>query len=664
MMLLVVAASFGVLSIAGCGRSAPGDSAGSQWDSNPDLDGDSFHAGADCDDGNDAVHPGAEEVCDGIDNDCDWTIDVGVDVTIWSDGDGDGFGAGAPSDSGCDVPTGWVLEDGDCDDKRRNVNPDAPEVCDPDNVDEDCDAVADDEDASAGNLGLFYVDADGDGFGVDDSTPVVGCELPPGHAPLRGDCDDTRADVSPATIEVCGDAVDDDCDGFSSCALDGNLSDLDADVTITGAASGELLGGPPPLPGGIAPAGDVDGDGLGDLVVSASYERGAFLFLGPLTTSTSESAVARITYADSKWGAASNEPLSIADQDGDGYDDLVFWSHSAPSYPWYSRSYVFLGPLEGVLAAEADADATIDGNDDDFLGLWSSAGDVNGDGVVDALLSAPLTGTSDEGAVHLFLGPMTNGAQTESDAHASFLAEKFVTILGTAVCADGDLDGDGTQDVLITGHRYDAGTGAAWVFLGPVSGERGVADADVEVRPGSAASSIGSQASASGDLDGDGTDDIALAAVSSHGRGEVFVLSGSTVTASSEIEVSSTNAHILPDPVAYPPGWYLGSQIETGRDIDGDGFDDLVVSDSSTTVGGTVWGFTGPVSGTLTVSADAAFVIGPTAAWSDYRFGNAVATLPDVTGDGFDDLAVSAPNFHTGEFGYPPGAVYVFAAGP
>ena len=149
-----------------------------------DADGDGDDAlavpgGTDCDDRDPAVSPGTPELCDGLDQDCDGLIDEDIVPMWYRDGDGDGYGA--PYESVCDAAAGYVLDATDCDDVHATIHPGALERCD--ETDDDCDGDLDADD-----------DADGQGR-------------------CSGDCDDAQPRSAPGNAELCGDGIDNDCDG-------------------------------------------------------------------------------------------------------------------------------------------------------------------------------------------------------------------------------------------------------------------------------------------------------------------------------------------------------------------------------------------------------------------------------------------------------------------
>jgi hypothetical protein len=210
-----------------------------------DLDEDSWAACEECDDNNADIFPGAEEICDGADNDCNSTIDDGAtDASAWyPDADGDGFGAGDPVFA-CAAPPDHVSNDEDCDDEDEDIHPDADEVCDPDDVDEDCDGAADDENAI--DISSWFPDFDGDGFGSDPA--LVSCDQPAGFVAIAGDCDDLDVAINPgATAPECAATdfncdgvivpVDEDGDGWSSCL------DCDDDAPATNPGAQEVCDG-------------------------------------------------------------------------------------------------------------------------------------------------------------------------------------------------------------------------------------------------------------------------------------------------------------------------------------------------------------------------------------------------------------------------------------
>ena len=177
-----------------------------------DADADGYAATEDCDDAASDVNPGATERCDGVDNDCDGQVDLGVMSRWYPDEDGDGFGAATGAVDACDAPAGFVASATDCDDGDAARNPDAAEVCDEFAVDENCDGLADDADPTAAGKVRWFVDADGDGFGTTDQSRVA-CAPPPGFGADTTDCDDADATVFPGAVDVAGDGIDADCDG-------------------------------------------------------------------------------------------------------------------------------------------------------------------------------------------------------------------------------------------------------------------------------------------------------------------------------------------------------------------------------------------------------------------------------------------------------------------
>src|SRR6185503_9937722 len=106
------------------------------------------------------VFPGADERCNGADDDCDGEIDDGLDETWFRDRDGDGFG-GDESVESCTAPVGYASQAGDCDDLQAAINPGAVEVCDVAGVDDDCDALVNEDDPGLEGGMLLYTDADG-----------------------------------------------------------------------------------------------------------------------------------------------------------------------------------------------------------------------------------------------------------------------------------------------------------------------------------------------------------------------------------------------------------------------------------------------------------------------------------------------------------------------
>ena len=158
----------------------------------------------DCDDTQASAHPGATEVCDGLDNNCNALTDEGLTSTFYTDVDGDGYGTGGGVQL-CSATQGFGTQPGDCDDTDKLVNPGLNESCD--GKDNNCNAQTDEGLPSQ----LYYADADKDGCGAGVGQTQCG---PSAGFPvtLNGDCADGDAAIHPGATEACN-LKDDNCDG-------------------------------------------------------------------------------------------------------------------------------------------------------------------------------------------------------------------------------------------------------------------------------------------------------------------------------------------------------------------------------------------------------------------------------------------------------------------
>ncbi len=169
---------------------------------------------SDCDDTNISVHPYGLEICNGLDDDCDALTDnddpsITGQSTWYADTDADGFGNISSSVLSCEIPSGYVADNSDCDDSNAFVNSSITEICN--SIDDDCDGLIDNNDPSITGQSTWYVDTDEDDFG-DAAVSLLSCDNPVGYVADNTDCDDSNAFVNSSITEICN-GIDDDCDG-------------------------------------------------------------------------------------------------------------------------------------------------------------------------------------------------------------------------------------------------------------------------------------------------------------------------------------------------------------------------------------------------------------------------------------------------------------------
>ena len=380
--------------------------------------------------------------------------------TFHVDADRDGYG-GADTIRACAPEPGVVDDASDCDDSDSTIRPGAPELCN--GRDDDCDGTGDPE-------LTWYVDADGDGYG-DLTAGVDACDEPEGFVAAGTDCDDGDPQIHPGATELCN-GYDDDCDGFDrACGFGGDYDLVDAPAILTSDAFN--LGS-----GWRVVAGDLTADGIDDLVVATVPNgfngTGAWIAAGPIEgTAALEDRAIRIVATSGELHDVGGS-ISIGDADGDGNTDVAL---SAVSNGVSDGGlFVVYGPVTAGRELPADADASFTGVDA-VRGAGSVMGDLDGDDVADAIVPDGRDGYSTwgffPGAVYVELGPLSGATDVESAADFEILSEvDGGGTLGEQMRAGDDIDGDGIGD-LIVGARGDGHvdymSGCVYVVYGPIT---------------------------------------------------------------------------------------------------------------------------------------------------------------------------------------------------
>ncbi|MFH1468368.1 MAG: MopE-related protein [Pseudomonadota bacterium] len=595
---------------------------------------------SDCDDYDAGIYPGRPEVCDGRDQDCDGRMDEGTTITAWPDADGDGYGANGMSVEVCSVVAGVVAADGDCDDGDATIHPGASEWCN--GVDDDCDGDVD--------VGLTWIDVypdlDGDGWG-ETAGLASDCLLRAGYSALGGDCDEANARIHPGATETHCDGIDQDCSGdVDACAW---LADH---VTFTGEDGGDYAGG------AVAGAGDVDGDGLDDLLIGApgwnalSSQGVAYLVRGSITPADALLSAADMRLiGDSSSEQAGAAVAGVGDVDGDGLHDLLIGApHDATVGSHGGQAYLVLGraTLADLSLGGASAVFTAPAAYQEAGASLAGAGDVDGDGLDDLLIGAPLADLprTNVGAAYLVLGTSHPPDLVLSAADATFSGSLTGESAGTAVAGIGDVDGDGLDDLLIGAPfaMYTlSGQGAAYLVLGtasPAGLSLAVADAIFTgERTGDAA---GGAVAGAGDVDGDGLFDLligaAAAAASATSAGQAYLVLGSAGLATATL--AGADATFEGD-VA---GDEMGAALAGAGDVDGDGFADLLFGAPQAVGPAGATGAAYLVPGGTGHGGGGVGAVGQRLLGTGLgeEAGCAVAGAGDVDGDGLGDLLVGA----------------------
>ncbi|MBM75932.1 MAG: hypothetical protein CMK59_11075 [Proteobacteria bacterium] len=571
-----------------------------------DLDGDGFSSCEnDCDDLDPLTYPGAAF--------------VESETACMSDDDGDGWGETLECCYTIDMHDTWgdgwtgayltIYEDG-ISTGIRTLTPDegtsaTKKICLPDSIMFELEYIMGPQEFESDNSFQLY-NPDGDLLMSAGPNPnpgliyvsnfewqsFISCTFNP-SIESGTDCNDADATVFLGAEELYGDGIDNNCNGIT----DGHSSVRYGNIKIFGENSEDRLGSL------VKSAGDYDGDGHSDLL------------LGSGTNDTSGEDAGKV---------------------------YIFSGASLTDGEW--------------IASDATISLTGEAEGDQLGAAFSSAGDIDGDEKDDILIAAPYNDEfgNASGKIYLLTGEeLLQGTASLETATWSFHGEAEIDLAGSFVASAGNIDDDSYDDILIGAENHDSlginKAGKVYLFRGATLNSGLGSNISLEnadfMFMGTDAEDKVNRAAVAGDVDGDGLDDVLISSAESDAgtldAGAIYLISGSNITSGSML-LSDADAIYTGTQV----GDLAGFALTGGGDLDGDGFDDILVgaysSDLSGPNRGTVYVITDAAMQTTSVDLSTVSTMLVGEADGDWA-GYSIASMGDIDGDLIPEILIGAP---------------------
>lgn len=408
----------------------------------------------------------------------------------------------------------------------------------------------------------------------------------------------------------------------------------------------------------IAGAGDVDGDGYSDVVAGARFydngqgnEGAAFIFKGSAAgLITANPTIIESNQQDARLGHAVS---SAGDVNGDGFSDIALGAYM---YDKGSNNegvvMIHYGSANGVSIAPAQI-LESDQIEAQFGISVACAGDVNGDGYADLIAGSRYydKGQSNEGAAFIYEGSKDGLGIMPASVLESNQNDAW---LGSAVAPAGDVNGDGFSDVLVGSYAYDHGQkdeGSVFVWYG--NGERLASKFTNLINNIPKGILEGQSIANAGDVNGDGYNDVIIGTPYKDSKGAAYIYHGSASGLNPDPSTSIENisgSHLL------------GISVAGAGDLNGDGFDDIIISDSgffisydpqkNILIEGAVLIYYGSPQG-IDLNTKALL----TNTQENSFYGWSVSSAGDINGDGYDDIVIGDPNY---DIQFDEGAAFVY----